>query len=93
MVLLDTPDWRPTMNTCVGALRPGGLFVYTLHHPVWTPGHPQTWARIAVVEVRDYLNEHDVAARRSTSIEVVEPHLRADQIEEPRQEILTRIPN
>ncbi|MFT3851415.1 MAG: class I SAM-dependent methyltransferase [Ilumatobacteraceae bacterium] len=59
MVLLDIADWRPAMGNCVAALKPGGLFVYSLHHPIWTPGQPDIWIRRGVVEVRDYLNEHE----------------------------------
>lgn len=112
MVLLDIPDWRPAMNACVRSLKPGGLFVYSLHHPVWSPGQPRTWARTGVVEVRDYLNEHEEDVGHApnfhrplstyvnesirlgcTIVEIVEPKLRPDQIEDPQQEILTRIPN
>jgi hypothetical protein len=59
MVLLDIPDRRPAIANCVGSLKPAGLFVDTLHHPVWVPGHADAWPERGVVEVSDYLNEHE----------------------------------
>jgi 2-polyprenyl-3-methyl-5-hydroxy-6-metoxy-1,4-benzoquinol methylase len=59
MVLLDIPDWRPALANCISALKPGGILVYSLHHPVWAPRQFGAWAARGVVEVRDYLNEHD----------------------------------
>lgn len=61
MVLLDIPDWRPALANCVDVLRPGGLLVYSLVHPVWVSGRFPDWVQKGYVEVRDYLNEHEVA--------------------------------
>lgn len=113
MVLLDIPDWRGALQGCVNALTPGGLLVYSLHHPCWVPGQFQTWAERGGVEIREYLNEHEQdfggIARNfhrplSTYVnetirlgcdlvEMVEPQLTLAQIEDPRQELLTRVPN
>jgi 2-polyprenyl-3-methyl-5-hydroxy-6-metoxy-1,4-benzoquinol methylase len=44
MVLPAIPDWAGAMAACVQALKPGGLFVFTVNHPcfeqLWRPrGH------------------------------------------------------
>lgn len=59
MVLLDIPDWWAALANCVASLEPGGVLVYSLHHPVWIPGQFGTSTERGVVEVRDYLNEHE----------------------------------
>jgi SAM-dependent methyltransferase len=59
MVFLDIPDWQPAMANCIASLKPGGLFVYSLHHPVWIAGQSGAWAERGVVEVSDYLNDHE----------------------------------
>jgi 2-polyprenyl-3-methyl-5-hydroxy-6-metoxy-1,4-benzoquinol methylase len=33
MVLSAIPDWTGAMRACVQALKPGGLFVFTINHP------------------------------------------------------------
>ena len=33
MVLPAVPDWTGAMRACVHALKPGGLFVFTVNHP------------------------------------------------------------
>lgn len=67
MVLLDIPDWRPAMANCVAALSSGGLFVYSLHHPIWVPGRFEEWARKGHVEVSEYLNEYEQTGGVSSS--------------------------
>jgi SAM-dependent methyltransferase len=59
MVLLDIPDWKSAMSNCVASLKPGGILIYSLHHPVWIPGQFGDWARRGAVEITDYLNEHE----------------------------------
>lgn len=58
MVLLDIPDWRAALENCVDALKPGGVLVYSLHHPCWVPGNFETWAQRGGVEITEYLNEY-----------------------------------
>lgn len=58
MVLLDIPDWRGAIQNCIAALRPGGTFVYSLHHPCWVPGNFDTWAARGAVEIGEYLNDY-----------------------------------
>lgn len=59
MVYLDIPDWRSALANCISSLKVGATLVYSLHHPVWLPGQFGAWAERGVVEVRDYLNEHE----------------------------------
>ena len=59
MVLLDIPDWGSALANCVTALTPGGLLVYSLHHPCWVPGRFETWAARGSVEISEYLNEYE----------------------------------
>jgi SAM-dependent methyltransferase len=58
MVLLDIPDWRSALDACVRVLRPGGVLVYSLHHPCWVPGRFDVWAERGGVEITEYLDEH-----------------------------------
>ena len=58
MVLLDIPDWRSALENCVAALQPGGLLVYSLHHPCWVPGNAEAWVQRGAVEITEYLNEY-----------------------------------
>ena len=58
MVFLDIPDWEDALANCVRALAPGGLLVYSLHHPCWVPGNFETWAARGGVEITRYLDEH-----------------------------------
>jgi 2-polyprenyl-3-methyl-5-hydroxy-6-metoxy-1,4-benzoquinol methylase len=57
VVLQDIPDWVPALRTCVRALRPGGLLVFSLEHPCFTGG-TQSWREHGCVQVREYLREH-----------------------------------
>jgi 2-polyprenyl-3-methyl-5-hydroxy-6-metoxy-1,4-benzoquinol methylase len=64
MVLAGIPDWRPAMRACVRALRPGGLFVFSLNHPafedLWA-----TWRRHGEYRVRRYLAEYEIPLRHA----------------------------
>jgi 2-polyprenyl-3-methyl-5-hydroxy-6-metoxy-1,4-benzoquinol methylase len=112
MVFLDIPAWRPAMRSCVATLKPGGVFIYSLHHPLWVPGRLRSRSHRGVMEISEYLNEHVQEGEHAPNfhrtlstyvnetiqlgcaiIELVEPQLRHDQVEEPTHEVLTRIPN
>ena len=58
MVLLDIPDWEAALADCVRVLAPGGLLVYSLHHPCWVPGNFESWAARGGVEITHYLDDH-----------------------------------
>jgi hypothetical protein len=58
-VFLDIPDWKPAITNCIASLKPGGIFIYSLHHPVWIPGQFGEWAQRGAVEITDYPNDHE----------------------------------
>jgi SAM-dependent methyltransferase len=60
MVLLDIADWRAAMANCVGALRGGGRFIFSLHHPCWPATATASWSSRGAVEISEYLNEYEV---------------------------------
>jgi 2-polyprenyl-3-methyl-5-hydroxy-6-metoxy-1,4-benzoquinol methylase len=59
MVLSAVPDWRGAMRACVGALRPGGLFVFTVNHPcfeqLW-----RTWREHGEYRTGRYLTGYEI---------------------------------
>ena len=59
MVLPAIPDWTGAMRACVHALRPGGLFVFTVNHPcfeqLWA-----TWRANGEYRTRRYLAEYEI---------------------------------
>jgi hypothetical protein len=59
MVLPAIPDWRTAMRACVRALRPRGLFVFTLNHPafedLWA-----SWREHGEYRLRRYLEEYEI---------------------------------
>ena len=59
MVLMAIPDWKPAMRTCVRALRPGGLFVFSLVHPAFEQ-LSSTWRAHGEYRVRRYLEEYTI---------------------------------
>jgi SAM-dependent methyltransferase len=64
MVLSAVPAWRSAMRACVAALRPGGLFVFTINHPafeeLWT-----TWRAHGEYRVSEYLSEYQIMGRHA----------------------------
>ena len=114
MVLLDIADWRPALANCVSALNRGGVLVYSLHHPCWVAGAAEGWPQRQTVELREYLNEHEMHGGVGGSVnyhrplssyvnetiglgchivELAEPRLSPEDVEDPSQEILCHIPN
>jgi 2-polyprenyl-3-methyl-5-hydroxy-6-metoxy-1,4-benzoquinol methylase len=59
MVLPAIPDWTGAMQACVGALRPGGLFIFTVNHPcfeqLWS-----TWREHGDYRTTRYLTEYEI---------------------------------
>jgi SAM-dependent methyltransferase len=64
MVLSAVPDWRPAMQACVAALRPGGLFVFAINHPafeqLWT-----AWRAHGEYRISEYLSEYQLEGRHA----------------------------
>jgi len=65
MVLLSIPDWEAALRTCVGALRPGSLLVFSIDHPCFenAAGH---WAETGAVLVQEYLAEYPMERPQAT---------------------------
>ena len=57
MVFMDIPDYEAAMRHCIAALRPGGLFVFSLLHPCFEESS-SAWPGQRYVAVREYLRPH-----------------------------------
>ncbi|HEY4024973.1 MAG TPA: methyltransferase domain-containing protein [Candidatus Dormibacteraeota bacterium] len=65
MVLGAVPDWRRAMRSCVEALAPGGLFVFTLNHPCFEQLWP-VWREHRHYRVSEYLQEYEITGPHAT---------------------------
>jgi 2-polyprenyl-3-methyl-5-hydroxy-6-metoxy-1,4-benzoquinol methylase len=59
MVLMAIPDWQPAMRTCVRALRPGGLFVFSIVHPAFEQ-LSSSWRAHGEYRTHRYLEEYTI---------------------------------
>lgn len=59
MVLPAIPDWRGAMRACVRALRPGGLFVFTVNHPCFEQ-LSSAWRAHGAYRTQRYLDEYEI---------------------------------
>lgn len=62
MVLPAIPDWAGAMRACVRALKPGGLFLFTVNHPCFEQLWP-TWREHGEYRTRRYLAEYEIPGR------------------------------
>jgi SAM-dependent methyltransferase len=60
MVFMTIPDWRTAMRHCIEALRPGGLFVFSLTHPCFEQAR-ESWLQAGHVAVREYASTYEIA--------------------------------
>jgi 2-polyprenyl-3-methyl-5-hydroxy-6-metoxy-1,4-benzoquinol methylase len=65
MVLQAVPDWTGALRACVGALRPGGLFVFTVNHPCFEQLWP-TWRAHDTYQTSRYLAEYEIPGPHGT---------------------------
>ncbi len=65
MVLPAIPDWKPAMRACVQALRPGGLFVFSVNHPAFEQ-LLTTWREHGEYRARRYLAEYEIPLTYAT---------------------------
>ncbi len=56
MVLMDIPDYQSAMRNCVGALKPGRSFIFSLQHPCFEEPSAE-WPAKRYVAVHEYLDE------------------------------------
>jgi 2-polyprenyl-3-methyl-5-hydroxy-6-metoxy-1,4-benzoquinol methylase len=59
MVLLAIPAWQSAMAACVGALKPGGRFVFSITHPAFENLYP-TWRDHGRYQLDRYLDEYEM---------------------------------
>ncbi|MFD8823702.1 class I SAM-dependent methyltransferase [Streptomyces sp. NPDC059605] len=59
MVLASVPDWKPAMRACVRAVRPGGLFVFSVNHPAFEQ-LLTTWRTHGAHRSDRYLEEYEI---------------------------------
>ncbi|MEU0804981.1 class I SAM-dependent methyltransferase [Streptomyces sp. NPDC005970] len=65
MVLPAIPDWKPAMRACVQALRPGGLFLFSVNHPAFEQ-LLATWRKHGEYRLRRYLEEYEIPLTHAT---------------------------
>jgi SAM-dependent methyltransferase len=59
MVLPAIPDWIGAMRACVDALKPGGMFVFSINHPCFEQLWP-SWRDHGEYRTRRYLAEYQI---------------------------------
>jgi SAM-dependent methyltransferase len=65
MVLPAIPDWTGALRACVQALRPGGLFVFTVNHPCFEQLWP-VWREHGEYRTRRYLAGYEIPGPSGT---------------------------
>lgn len=65
MVLLSVPNWKDAMASCVRALRPGGRFVFSVHHPAFED-LLGTWQAFGHYRVDTYFDEYELPGPHAT---------------------------
>lgn len=56
MVFMDIPNWESAMKNCITALKPGGLFIFSISHPCFDQA--DGWGEKPYVEVKNYFTEY-----------------------------------
>ena len=65
MVLPAIPDWTCAMRACVGQLRPGGRFIFSVNHPCFEQ-LASTWREHGAYRVSEYLASYEIEERYAT---------------------------
>ena len=65
MVLLSIPDWQAAMAAYVKALRPGGRFVFSVHHPAFEE-LLGTWREFGHYQLDRYFDEYPIHGLHAT---------------------------
>lgn len=68
MAFLSIHDWTRALGACAGALRPGGMLVYSVDHPCFETAEWRPSPTDPQVIVRDYLTERPLARPVATDI-------------------------
>jgi 2-polyprenyl-3-methyl-5-hydroxy-6-metoxy-1,4-benzoquinol methylase len=59
MVLPAVPDWTGALRMCVGQLRPGGRFIFSVNHPCFEQ-LASTWRRHGDYRLTEYLDDYEI---------------------------------
>lgn len=62
MVLMDIPDYLAALDVCLGAMRPGGHFVFAIIHPCFE-GEDRDYEVHGSLTVTEYFAEYAIAQR------------------------------
>jgi 2-polyprenyl-3-methyl-5-hydroxy-6-metoxy-1,4-benzoquinol methylase len=65
MVLPAIPDWTCAMRGCVGQLRPGGRFIFSVNHPCFEQ-LAASWRQHGAYQVSEYLADYEIDQRYAT---------------------------
>jgi 2-polyprenyl-3-methyl-5-hydroxy-6-metoxy-1,4-benzoquinol methylase len=65
MVLPAIPDWTCAMRACVGQLRPGGRFIFSVNHPCFEQ-LAASWREHGAYQVSEYLADYEIDQRYAT---------------------------
>jgi len=65
MVLMAMPDWTAAMRACVGVVRPGGVFVFSIVHPCFEQ-LAASWQAHGEYRVREYLTDYEIPGPYAT---------------------------
>lgn len=57
MVLMDIPEFKDAMKSCIKALKPGGIFIFSIVHPCFEMSG-KDWRYKGYVEVKEYFDEY-----------------------------------
>ncbi|MFE7114585.1 class I SAM-dependent methyltransferase [Streptomyces sp. NPDC057654] len=66
MVLQAIPDWKPAMRACVQALRPGGVFTFSVNHPAFEQ-LLTTWREHGDYRLNRYLAEYETSQTHASN--------------------------
>ena len=65
MVLPAIPEWTRAMRACVGQLRPGGRFIFSVNHPCFEQ-LATSWREHGAYQVSEYLADYEIEQRYAT---------------------------
>lgn len=58
MVFMDLPNYQSAIKNCITALKPNGLFIFSIIHPCFE--EDEHWEERGSVEIREYFKEYEV---------------------------------
>lgn len=58
MVFMDIPDYQSAISNCIKALKPGGIFLFSILHPCYDAS--VDWQEQPFLTVKEYFEEYEV---------------------------------